>query len=500
MEVPQNGYVEFKYPSGQISSAGNMRDGKPDGYWITYYATGIKKSEGKRTNFLLDSLWTFYNNKGDTLQKISYMFGKKNGYHILFSYEIQKEGRESGTVKSRELYVNDKKEGLSYYYYEDGSLKSETPYVNGKRQGLSKEYNKEGKIQSLVYFHNGYLTDKEEINRIDNKGNKQGIWKEFYDDGKVKKEEDFRDGMLDGLYKEFNEKGNLVIVLKYISGQVVAEDIDEEENIEIRSEYDEQNRLVSSGPYRQNVPIGIHRKYSSEGKVINSLTYDNNGKIIAEGIVDEEGKKQGKWKDLYPGGQTKTNGQYKDNYRTGRWSFYRSNGKIEQTGTYNLGRPHGLWVWYYEDGTTLREEEFFNGREDGGLVEFSSNGEIITQGDYVDGEKEGEWYYRVGDHVEVGNYITGLRDGRWKYLYNDNSLKYEGNFIQGNANGKHKLFYENGNLKEERYFVMGIREKSWKKYDEMGNLLMTISYKNDIEARINGVKVDLPEGSRILIQ
>jgi hypothetical protein len=47
---------------------------------------------------------------------------------------------------------------------------------------------------------------------------------------------------------------------------------------------------------------------------------------------------------------------------------------------------------------------------------------------------------------------------------------------------------------------MGIKEKSWKKYDEAGNLRMTISYKNDTEARVNGVKIDLPDGTRTLIQ
>jgi antitoxin component YwqK of YwqJK toxin-antitoxin module len=499
-DVPRNENVQFFYPSGQLSSEGTMVDGQPDGYWITYYATGIKKSEGKRTNFLLDSIWTFYDNKGDTLQKISYMFGKRNGYHVVYGYEGLKQGRDFGVVVSRELYVNDKREGISYYYFEDGKLRSEVSYVNGKRQGLSKEYNNEGTIQSLKYYHNGYLTDKEEINRIDKNGIKQGIWKDFYPDGKLKTERSYRDDMLDGLYKEFNTKGNLVLVLKYEGGQVVAENISEEESIEIRDEYDERNRIVRSGPYRQNIPIGIHRVYDPEGNIIESTTYDNNGNKIAEGIVDEEGKKQGSWTDLYPEGEKKSDGQYVDNYRVGRWKFYRKNGQIEQTGEYRQGRPNGLWLWYYEGGEPLREESFFNGREDGTLVEFSRTGKIITQGDFIDGEKEGGWYYRVGDHIEVGGYITGLRDGRWKHFYSDSTLKFEGYYIQGNPDGKHKLFYQSGNLQEERYYVVGFREKSWKKYDEVGNLSMTITYRNDVEARVNGVKVVLPEGSRKLIE
>ena len=81
-EEIENGFVQIFYPNNnQVSSEGIMRDGKPDAYWRTYYVTGVIKSEGKRTNFLLDSLWVFHNNKGDTLMKISYMFGKKNGYY-----------------------------------------------------------------------------------------------------------------------------------------------------------------------------------------------------------------------------------------------------------------------------------------------------------------------------------------------------------------------------------------------------------------------------------
>lgn len=499
-EIPDNGYAKFYYPGGQLSSEGLMRDGKPDGHWITYYPTGIKKSEGKRTNFLLDSVWTFYDNKGDTLQKISYMFGKKNGYFVVYGYEGLKEGLDFGVVVSRELYVNDNREGLSYYYYNNGKLKSEVSFVNGKKQGLSKEYSEEGLITTLNYFHNGTLTDSEEINRYDDNGEQHGVWKEFYLDGKLATEKNFRNGVLDGLYKEFNVKGNLTLVLRYVGGQVVAEDANNEESIEIRNEFDRNNRLVRSGPFRQNIPIGIHREYGPEGNIIAAVTYDNQGVIIARGVIDEEGKKQGKWNDYYPEGEKKTDGQYVDNYRVGRWVFYWRNGRTEQTGEYYRGRPHGLWNWYYEDGSISREESFFHGREDGTLIEYARNGRIITNGDFIDGEREGEWYYREGDHIEVGNYITGLRDGRWKHFYSDSTLKFEGFYIQGNPDGRHKLYYQDGDLKEERFYVVGIREKSWKKYDELGNLRMTITYKNNVESRINGVKVDLPEGSRILIQ
>ena len=64
-DITRNGFVQFYYPNEQVSSEGWMQDRQPNGFWATYYSTGIKKSEGKRTNFLLDSLWVFFNNRGD---------------------------------------------------------------------------------------------------------------------------------------------------------------------------------------------------------------------------------------------------------------------------------------------------------------------------------------------------------------------------------------------------------------------------------------------------
>ena len=79
--VLSDGYHVFKYPNGSVSSEGLIKNGKPEGYWKSYYVTGVKKSEGKRTSFLLDSIWLFYDQVGDTTEKISYLFGKKNGYY-----------------------------------------------------------------------------------------------------------------------------------------------------------------------------------------------------------------------------------------------------------------------------------------------------------------------------------------------------------------------------------------------------------------------------------
>lgn len=500
-EINPNGYNKFYYPNGQLSSEGMMKDGQPDGYWITYHVNGEKKSEGNRSNFLLDSIWCFYNVEGDIIEKIEYKFGKKNGYHLSYSYQKDDPLKEP-ILTSKELYLNGIKEGTSYYYYpDDGKLKEAVNYVEGKRNGISKEFSKDSIIITLKDYHNGYLVDSERINRFNDSNEKDGLWKTFHANGKVKSEATYRDGVLSGLYKEFNLKGNLVNSYYYEKGQIVLVDtLNNQNNIVVKEDFDDDGNLISSGPYMDDIPVGIHRFYNEEGKVVGGKTYNDKGNLIAEGIIDEEGNRQGDWKDFYTSGSLKAEGKYSNNKRVGNWKFFFVNGKVEQTGKFSNGKYTGIWNWYYPDGSKWREEEYVNGRLEGLYLEYDKLGNIIAEGEYFDGEKEGLWTYKVGDHKEVGKYVTGLRDGEWKYYYDNGNLSFEGNYVQGNPDGKHQLYYDNELLKEERIYVMGYREKNWRKFDEEGNLIVTITYKDDKEVRINGEKINLDYGSTILIK
>jgi antitoxin component YwqK of YwqJK toxin-antitoxin module len=492
----QDGFQVFRYPNGTVSSEGIIKNGKPEGFWKSYYVTGVKKSEGKRTNFLLDSIWIFYDQAGDTTEKINYLYGKKNGWY--FKY---KKDPAAGVYKwSRELFAGDRKEGISFIYYPEGKVQQTIAYNGGKKEGLSKEYDKEGNIITLLEYNNDFLISREKINRTDNKGLKQGSWKDFYPNGGIKSEKSYKDDLLNGYYKEYDNRGKLVLTMLYENGSIVKNKVEDEPDIEIVNKHDQDGKLIYSGPYRNKIPVGIHRDYGKDGKVINAYVYNDNGLLVSEGIVDEAGNRNGKWKDLYPNGKVMAEGQFSDNRKTGVWKFYSISGKVEQTGSYNNGRPDGLWQWYYDNNSLLREEEYFQGKRDGSFIEYSVTGDIITQGQYSDGEKNDDWKYKSGDNMEVGKYILGLRDGVWKSYYPEDKIKSKGSWVQGNPDGSHIFYYEDGRVKEEQYYEMGIREKTWKKFDEKGTVLLTVTYKKDVEVSINGVKIKLPESDTKLIK
>ncbi|MCK5029342.1 MAG: hypothetical protein KAR57_06895 [Bacteroidales bacterium] len=483
-------YKEFKYPNGKISSKGYLEENKPTGFWISYYLTGVKKSEGKWTNSKLDSIWTFYDMIGDTTEKINYYLGKKNGYH----YRFFKKDNSKKQILSKELYVNGKRNDKSHFYFKNGEIKKVIPYLNDKKQGIGFEYDKNGLIITITRYRNNEIIVQENINRINDNGSKEGVWKEFYRTGILKEEETYLDGKLNGYVKLYNEEGKLVESIKYNNGEVSLDSNDFDSNIEIKEEFDINENLIFSGSFKNDIPIGVHRYFDSNGKVKSSKTYDFFGKMKADGIVFENGKEDGDWIYYHENEKKKAVGKYRNGKKQGSWKYYYPNGRIQQSGSYVTGKLSGIWKWYYETGELLMEESYIYGRQDGESIEYSVLGEIISKGNYIEGYKEGEWIFVVGDQRHIGKFVMDMKNGEWKsYYIEEQTPSFEGRYVQGNPDGKHEFFHNNGMIKEDRFYSEGQKVKSWSKYDEYGDLIIVIQYKEGKPYKINGVKVKLDQ-------
>ncbi|HPE55632.1 MAG TPA: hypothetical protein P5514_04635 [Bacteroidales bacterium] len=482
-DVNPNGYNEFYYPNGQVSSEGMMRDGKPDGYWKTYYENGVLKSEGNRKNFELDSIWTFYSDSGNVVLQISYLDGKKNG--------IRRTIQKDEIVE--ENFVDDVKQGYTYFYYPNGALWKQINFLDGLEEGIGKEFSKnDGRVTKLMYYKKGFITDIENINRIDRAGMKQGKWKYFYDDGNLWKEGEYKNDLKNGYFKEYSRDGVLLSTAKYEDG-VLQEDVAELAKLDIKREYYPNGNVKIVASYNGDVPQGVRREYSPEGDITAGYVFQN-GTIIGEGIINEEGIKNGLWKEFYPNGALKSLGMYDHGKKQGEWKYYHPNGQLEQVGSYNKdGKADGFWTWYYPTGDVLREETYFNGMIDGHSVEYAEDGSVIAEGDYVEDYRDGKWTFNYGDHNSEGEYLDGMRHGKWKNYYNDGTLSFSGDFIEDNPNGQHTWYWPSGIKKTEGKYIMGLEDGEWVKYNEDGSILITIYYEAGIEKKYDGIRVKVME-------
>lgn len=475
--INPDGYNVLYYTNGKKSSEGMMKNGKPDGYWITYYESGVKKSEGNRKEFELDSCWKFYNQSGALTMEINYKKGKKNG--------LRKTWMDKEIVE--ENFVDDVKQGNTVYYYDTGKILRKIPFRDGLEDGKAYDYDKLGNIISITDYKKGFVVNKENINRFDYNGLKTGLWKDFYENGNVKTECSFWDGKKNGFYKEYSEEGNLVKIEKYQNDEK-QENAPELKSYDLKYDYYPNGKVKVEGSYYNNKAEGVRREYTPEGKIEKSYVFKN-GVMIGIGIVDENGWKQGAWKEYYDDGSLKQEGSYFNTKKSGLWKFYfqGNNSIVEQIGTYdNKGNPIGEWKWFYESGNIHRIENYENGMLNGLMEEKTDSGLVITRGIYLDGQEDGEWYYQIEGYREEGKYADGRRTGIWKHYYDNGNLAFEGNFEDGQPDGIHKFYWENANLKRMGSYIMGLKNGEWNSFYPDGTLFVTTLYKNGKEISYDG--------------
>jgi len=474
-----NAFKKFYYANGICSSEGKYIDGKPNGFWINYYETGILKSNGNRKNNELDSTWNFYNENGKLKTTIQYLNGKKNGLKINYG--------KNELRLTEENFVEDIKEGNSITNFENGKTRFIINYNNGKENGRGVEYNENGLVISILDYKNGALLRQQRVNKFDKNNRKTSTWVDITDNFATKRETQYDNDLKNGFLKEYDTKGNLIKIEKYIN-DILQNDAQELKRPEVLKQYYPNRKLKQQGAYIDGKSAGLHVLYDSTGKIEKGINYEN-GYKISEGLVDADNLKQGKWKEFYLTGELKAEGEYENNVKVKTWNYFYVNGKLEQKGNYINGKPNGTWKWYFETGNLLREEVFLRGKEDGFLLELSEIGDTVAIGEYIDGEREGRWSFKDGDMSLSGNFKYGKQDSTWTHHYSNGNVYFIGNFQGGLPEGKHKAYYPNGQLKWEGRYVSGKRNGDWRSFNEDGTDLLTITYKDGIEEKYDGVKV-----------
>jgi antitoxin component YwqK of YwqJK toxin-antitoxin module len=398
-----------------------------DGYQVFYHPNGAKASEGTMRNGKPDGYWKTYNDQGILvsegnrknfeLDSTWKFYDDKGKIAMEINYRNDKKDGIRNTYREDEIigenFKNDIKDGLTRYYYLNGQVRKEVSFREGLEEGLAREFDKDGRIITLITYKSGFITERELINRFDYNGKKHGIWKYFYPDGMVRQEGTFKHGLENGYFKEYDEEGNLLSTAKYAEG-VKLEDVAELVKLDVRKDYYPDGKVKIAATYNKaGQPEGVRREYLPDGTVEKSYIF-RNGIMIGEGIVTEKGERDDFWKEYYDDGRLRAEGRYNKDVREGAWRFYHPDGATEQEGIYTNGKPEGDWRWYYPGGQVLREESYYNGLLDGLMTEYDESGNVITKGGYIEGKEDGTWFYRIGDSETEGTYAEGMRYGLWK--------------------------------------------------------------------------------------
>jgi uncharacterized protein len=355
----QNGPWVFYYKNGAKSSDGSFEDDQKTGPWFGYYETGEKMWEVK------------YVIRNTDMGKVGGMEGKKTTYY------------PSGRVKMEEEYVNAEKKGKSQEFFENGTPKEIAWFTGNKHNGKSNVYweNGQPKEQGIyqdelrngdwkIFYNNGQLqmTGSFVIGKLDVKGNEQlvsqmnGRWQYFSREGLLQKEGDYDKGKEIGFWKYYSYKNNvrqlkMELSLKggmaagkgkvYENGAVAGEGemmgtVKGVYNKMINGKVAEEENFMDTPP--DNPKENATYKWTGNWAVprINGLWTEyypgsKNKKIEASYMM---GKISGKFKEYFPNGKIKAEGEYMNDKKNGLWKVYNANGTLneEESGRWMVGK------------------------------------------------------------------------------------------------------------------------------------------------------------------
>lgn len=218
--------------------------------------------------------------------------------------------------------VLDAKTNYKYYVASLADGTSETGYLlNGKKNGTVKRYFANGVLLSLTEYKDNL---------------KNGTYIECEKTGSIAKEENYKDGQLNGQVKIFSISKNVRYVksnYNYKNGVYDG----------VQTEYNELGKPSSETSYKNGKKNGI------------SKWYFNNGQLAMEQAYADD-KIEGTYKSYNQDGRLSGQGQYVNGLKIGSWTEYNPNGTLKSEGMYKDDVKQGTWKYYDENGNLLRSE------------------------------------------------------------------------------------------------------------------------------------------------
>ncbi len=485
------------YPNGGKQCEVNFINGERDGKFVCFFENGIQKMNIEYTNGKRNGSYKTQNELGDLIEILNYENDSINGDY--FEYYNGK------TIKYQTQYIKGEIQNNYKTFYVNSTLERENHFTNGKiissnnyfptgKKSSVAIYNNKQELENYRYFDSNENLYYEEIYKsgeiknglqysINNpkpveinltksnfqmknfnetilvsgafeKGKKTNKWLYNYTSGALKLEENFTDGVLNGLSTEFDKNGSVNSIRNYSNDKING-----------RYEVYEYGKLISfynyiddikNGPYQTFYPDGALK---SEGYFIdNDLNYNYNS--------------------YWQNGKISRKSKYIEGIETST-TTYNEKGEIDND--INYKNKTGTFTTNFYNNTITQVSEFVNGKLNGPFLEKDKLNTPIVEANYINGylNNNYKYYSPLGTLYLGSNYYLGKKNGKTKVHDLVGNLRLEYNNILGVANGKTIQYYNNKAKLSEYTEINDSKEGDHLYYNQKGELVLTIGYQNN---------------------
>ena len=340
-----NGVYEI-YDSGTLNEISHYIDGTQNGPFYSYYADGTLKTEGFLVDGKVNNIKITYRQSGkpsqisklidgEIISTKSYDYTGKEEFELDFKNKSGKVNLSlnSGTTSQEFEMMNGNYNGKFSSKDILGTKISECNYVNGKLNNNYKYYSPYGTIMYDRYYYCGLIngTDTQydlvgnlRITSNYSFGNENGKTIRYYHNKAKMFEYNELDGLIDGDYTYYNQKGEPILKVNFESNAVLSYSI-----------------LDKTGGFSENI------KTPTQSAEITSM-YPNGKVAIKVNFV--KGNIDGKLVIYNIEGRVEYEANYKNGLFDGERSEYYANGKVYKKENLKNGDFEGTHTYFKEDG------------------------------------------------------------------------------------------------------------------------------------------------------
>lgn len=361
---------------------------KKKGKFTTYHANGTKEASGKVKNYKKQGTWKYWNNEGKLEKTIVF---KDDHFHGLYTGYFS-----DGSISTQGNYVNNLKDGTWNSYYNGGKKASALNYANGLRNGLQEHWYENGQLRErtsytnevMNYKYTWYFNGKPRAVETYKNGLPEGTWRTYpdpsesrdslpssvdeyagglrngvhlaYANGFRTEEVYYKNGVLDGTLKKWDQTGNLGVSENYVKG--------------LRDglcKYYDHGKLIREVEYSKGKINGTEKEYYYGNNLTKQSWFKN-------GILDSA-------YTYFPNGKTESTRIYKyypGFVKTEEYSLftqYDEKGKKLIQGEYHFEMKDRYWVTYYPDGKMKSQTPYSNGKITGVYKKWYANGKPLIE-------------------------------------------------------------------------------------------------------------------------
>ncbi len=273
-DLPE-GTFTYYYRSGKVKGVMEYLPGGKKVKSVTYYPNGKVMAKGNYIVQKKDSIWNYYTDAGILNSIEHWDMGAKHGLEEVFFDDGSiaeetnhkdglrngdwKQYYESGRLRLQGSFVRDELNGTIIYFYQNGSKEITGKFLDGLREGTWMYFNKDGSVRYQSVYRGGELVKERRENGTfveygpDNillssvtykAGKREGVFQEYHDDAsfemepavdkitgdtymkqvkignELKREGVYKNDLLHGEVKHYNEKGIITKKEKYINGEL----------------------------------------------------------------------------------------------------------------------------------------------------------------------------------------------------------------------------------------------------------------------------------------